>query len=303
MKNKYVLQVKILGGFYIGLIPIFALFYYMLPENSFNLPIGEEMNFMLSSYFSVVTMTTLGFGDIYPITLIARIFVAVQCFLGVIVIGFFLNAISSKQAKDFEIEEEKKKLPIKIALYNEIRLFTGSIIDIWRTAYNESVPGKSLEKIEDLFCKEGFQKITRNLDLKKNAPVCPTCTWEFHLIESRKRIVSKGDKILNKYTLFLEYETFGLINFIVNEAMLLETIKILETNTILKSKNIFKGEVRLSEDIIKEKDFESIIKLINWCKSEYEKLIIYDSSLFELSTSCESVNPKKEKPDAMYEGL
>lgn len=45
-------------------------------------------------YFSAVTTTTLGFGDIVPITTVARMTVAVQTIMGLVLVGLFLNAIA-----------------------------------------------------------------------------------------------------------------------------------------------------------------------------------------------------------------
>ncbi len=45
-------------------------------------------------YFSTVTITTLGYGDIVPITNRARILVSLESILGIIIIGLFLNSLA-----------------------------------------------------------------------------------------------------------------------------------------------------------------------------------------------------------------
>jgi hypothetical protein len=47
-------------------------------------------------YFSVVTITTLGFGDIVPVTRVARGLVTFEAFLGPLLLGCFLAAIGSR---------------------------------------------------------------------------------------------------------------------------------------------------------------------------------------------------------------
>ena len=42
-------------------------------------------------YLSAATITTLGYGDIVPITTTARMWVAVEAILGVVTIGLFLT--------------------------------------------------------------------------------------------------------------------------------------------------------------------------------------------------------------------
>lgn len=45
-------------------------------------------------YFSAVTITTLGYGDIVPISNTARIIVAIESVLGIVLVGLFLNSLS-----------------------------------------------------------------------------------------------------------------------------------------------------------------------------------------------------------------
>lgn len=98
------------GLIYIILIPIFAVVYLLLPDKSF---CQLQNNFDCTSilqclYFSTITITTLGFGDFYPITAIARVFVMTETLLGMVVIGLFLNSVAFLKSKiDAETEKEK----------------------------------------------------------------------------------------------------------------------------------------------------------------------------------------------------
>jgi voltage-gated potassium channel len=49
-------------------------------------------------YFSVVTITTLSFGDIIPLTYLARSLVTLEAFLGPLLLAFFLSAIGLRLA-------------------------------------------------------------------------------------------------------------------------------------------------------------------------------------------------------------
>ena len=53
-------------------------------------------NYWRMFYFSSVTLTTLGYGDIVPVTNTARILISIEAILGVIVIGLFLNALAKR---------------------------------------------------------------------------------------------------------------------------------------------------------------------------------------------------------------
>ena len=50
-------------------------------------------------YFSIVTITTLGYGDIVPLTDQARVLVGIEALLGVVLIGLFLNALTQSSGR------------------------------------------------------------------------------------------------------------------------------------------------------------------------------------------------------------
>lgn len=50
-------------------------------------------------YFSAITITTLGFGDITPVTSDARTLVGVEAVLGVVLMGLFLNAVAQRWSR------------------------------------------------------------------------------------------------------------------------------------------------------------------------------------------------------------
>jgi len=52
--------------------------------------------FMDSVYFTVTVMTTLGFGDIVPTTIIGKIAVSIQCLIGFSYLGIFASMLSRK---------------------------------------------------------------------------------------------------------------------------------------------------------------------------------------------------------------
>jgi len=58
--------------------------------------LGYKDNFFRMLYFSAVTITTSGYGDITPINSAARFLVALESVLGIIVMGLFLSSISMR---------------------------------------------------------------------------------------------------------------------------------------------------------------------------------------------------------------
>ena len=61
-------------------------------------PSEASGSFFRMLYFSAITITTVGFGDIVPITPLSRFLVAFEAVLGIVLAGFFLNAIANESA-------------------------------------------------------------------------------------------------------------------------------------------------------------------------------------------------------------
>ena len=95
---------------YVCVIPIFALIYMWLPQGQFRIPEGDVTNYGSWLYYSIVTVTTLGFGDYTPSHGAAQAVTAVEVMCGLIFLGLFLNAVGSMKSEiDVESEIEKQK--------------------------------------------------------------------------------------------------------------------------------------------------------------------------------------------------
>ncbi len=104
---------KIWGIIYASLIPMFALIYCLMPSGSFFGITSDGISWVEhlynSIYFSVITITTLGYGDVYPLTFGAKAAVILETTLGMLVIGMFLNSVATMKSKiDLEIESKKQ---------------------------------------------------------------------------------------------------------------------------------------------------------------------------------------------------
>jgi hypothetical protein len=64
------------------------------------LPTGVSGGFGRMLYLSAMTITTVGYGDIVPITTAARLSVASEAVLGIVVIGLFLNSVAGSRSKE-----------------------------------------------------------------------------------------------------------------------------------------------------------------------------------------------------------
>ncbi|MDE6692958.1 MAG: potassium channel family protein, partial [Muribaculaceae bacterium] len=69
-------------GSYIALVPVFALIYWALPDSQFRIPDGAGVDFGSWLYYSIVTITTIGFGDYTPAHGWAQCVTAVEVMCG-----------------------------------------------------------------------------------------------------------------------------------------------------------------------------------------------------------------------------
>lgn len=95
---------------YVAITPVFALIYWALPDAQFRIPDGAGTDYGSWLYYSIVTITTLGFGDYTPAHGWAQAVTAVEVMCGLIFLGLFLNAVGSMKSEiDVESEIEKQK--------------------------------------------------------------------------------------------------------------------------------------------------------------------------------------------------
>ena len=91
---------------YILIAKMWAMVYmllYLIDAAAFNLP-GGLGNLLLFEYYSFVTLTTLGFGDITPLTNVAKMFSALEAVIGqlylVVVIAWFVGMRVATKSKN-----------------------------------------------------------------------------------------------------------------------------------------------------------------------------------------------------------
>lgn len=94
--------------------------FYVLPTLTILLLLGgmffyhnvESWSYVDALYFSVVSLTTVGYGDLAPTSQMSKIFTIVYIFIGIGIILSFINAIlKSKIEKKFV--KIRKKLKFK----------------------------------------------------------------------------------------------------------------------------------------------------------------------------------------------
>lgn len=66
---------------------------------------AEGWGLLDSLYFSVTTLTTVGYGDLHPTTGVSKVFTILYIFIGLGIILAFLNAVGQRALKRQRIEE------------------------------------------------------------------------------------------------------------------------------------------------------------------------------------------------------
>ena len=82
------------GTFTFFIAALFALSFFAV-----DIDFGENRTWFSPFYFSVVTLTTLGYGDILPVSATAQILVAVEVSIGYVMLGGFISILSNKLAR------------------------------------------------------------------------------------------------------------------------------------------------------------------------------------------------------------
>lgn len=79
---------------------------YTLDENSFSSELVTETSYLNVLYFSFVTLTTLGFGDIVPVTEVASVLTVLEALVGQIYPAIFIALLVSGYLAHQHLPEE-----------------------------------------------------------------------------------------------------------------------------------------------------------------------------------------------------
>lgn len=108
----------------------FGIFFYFAEKD-----VQDNLTIEDSIWWAMVTMTTVGYGDYYPQTLIGRYLVAYPCFLfGITFIGYILGIISEKI---IDLSSRKKKGKVTIIMKEHIIICNFPNEDKLRNIINE----------------------------------------------------------------------------------------------------------------------------------------------------------------------
>jgi hypothetical protein len=168
MISKFIEQEpKIFGWLYVSLIVAYFFIYGL-----FQSCLGLTGSWVDSAYLSLVTITTLGFGDVTPTKNIGKIVVSSQAFFGVMMMGLFLNALSYERSRSLSNTEKEIEKARKEELRKSLEMHSCLLLDVfksrnpfaWDKHARYSAPMDELEG----FCRTTYDKIyskNSNIDL------------------------------------------------------------------------------------------------------------------------------------------
>lgn len=207
------------GMIYMANILIFSLVYGFIFADDFK---GDSVGYVQSLYFSVVTVTTLGFGDLTPRLDQAPLLLVVtfQVILGVITIGLFLNSISHKlsERKDHaqkEFEEEVENTNLK-KLLTILRPTIVSYLDVLSETYKVTTTRVTggFEKLvpEEVFSEHYYDQISRQDFFSDETRYGKgVITWGDFIEQENGRFTNQIDDYLNKFATSIPIDLVDLL--------------------------------------------------------------------------------------------
>lgn len=214
----------IIGVFYLLNILIFSIIYWLFLSSSFESI--SNLNFIQALYFSIVTVTTLGFGDIIPNLNSNPLLVCIiiQVTLGVLNIGLFLNSISNKISLNKEKEINARLEAIR-------RIQVAKVLSILRP-----IVLSQLSTLADIYKSTSTDNSNKSFrispkELMNNAYFDQVCLIDYFsmrtkygsdrifgqvLIQENEKFQSDLDNFLGKFSYSLDIEILSLINDIQN---------------------------------------------------------------------------------------
>jgi hypothetical protein len=209
--------------------------------------------------------------------------------LGAVITVFILDRLIKKR-------EEDKNIPLKIAIYEDIRLYTTRYIGFWIETYLLSVPEDPPKDISDFFSKIGMPKILSYLHLDSEPNVTPSQKWWDWIVHNAKEFKVNGEKILDRYSGFLDPEIFGHLHRLTEShfnGCLIMIPAIRQSDNIYKTPRVkVLGNYSIEP---MEDDFKAILGLVNWCENSYNDLLKHKIDLLKVGAYDDYANRERIK--------
>lgn len=137
--------------------------------------------------------------------------------LGPNLISEFIGAAVTVYGIDFLIRrrEESRLLPVRAASYEDVRVMTNWALNLWKTAYENSVGNADPITWRQLFSDDFIKQLMMSLDVRKPANILPPAPWGNYIDHEMERIHQRAEKILERYGGVLDPEIHRAVYSIV----------------------------------------------------------------------------------------
>jgi voltage-gated potassium channel len=149
-------------------------------------PHSEGLTYVDALWWAIVTMTTVGYGDLYPTTFAGRFFVAYPCFIvGIGLLGYLLAVLTEGI---FERIHSKRKGTMNIKLSDHILICNCPSTEKIEQILDElegapRTRGKSVVLITDALEELPTELIKRNVQFVKGAPYLESALYQANIAE------------------------------------------------------------------------------------------------------------------------
>ncbi|WP_420589324.1 potassium channel family protein [Bacterioplanoides sp.] len=245
---------KFYGWAYIILVIAYFLIYCF-----FHYDLGLPSSWVDSAYLSLVTITTLGFGDITPNTDVGKIIVSSQAFFGVMILGLFLNSLSHERSKSLSETENQIEENRKEELRKSLEMHSCLLLDVFKSANpfawdkhaKYSTPMDDLEdfcrstystintkqsKVDELRTKMLLETVDQNYDtLLSLTPVAAEISSEYLLEWSS--LLSNVRNLKQQYERTIEAtKEGGSLNWPSNDDICLQVKELIQTSLFISKR-------------------------------------------------------------------
>ncbi|MCX5830068.1 MAG: hypothetical protein NTV58_19025 [Deltaproteobacteria bacterium] len=137
--------------------------------------------------------------------------------LGSNLVAEFIGAAVTIYGVDYLIKrrEERRLLPVRAASYEDVRIMTHWALDLWKSAYINSVGDSSPKNWAELFSEDTIKKIQMSLDITKPANVIPAEPWSTYFDREMEKIHTHAEKVLERHAVILDPEIHGAVYTLV----------------------------------------------------------------------------------------